>query len=142
MIEFRKKTSVEKLIEQLEKEKNENAELAGYGLLPGATAEKVYNVPNSNLYKDPNGKSCIEYWEDKTGCEIKEDLNYYCPACGKAMSKKDNTLHGAHVYKQGNHKLWYFVPLCSTCNNPANSNAMQIDVVLVPVPNECYEEKQ
>ena len=119
-----------------------NAELAGYALLPNATKQVVLNVPDSSLYKDPNNNTCIGYWAEKAGCEIREDLPYYCPVCGARMSMQDSTLDGAHVYKKGNSKVWYFVPLCSTCNNPSNTEEMTVKTVLVPVPKECYEKKE
>lgn len=91
IIRKKKKTS-KVLIEQLASEKERNAELAGYGLLPEAEEVMVKNVPDSSLYKDPDGNSCIGYWEEKTGFTIKENLPYHCPAYGAKMSKKDSTL--------------------------------------------------
>ena len=110
--------------------------------LPQATKTKVKNVPESSKYKKPNGDSCIGYWEKQTKCEIKEDFIYYCPACGSKMSKKDSTIDGAHVFKPGIPKKWYFVPLCSACNSSENDKEMEVDTFLVPVPPECYELKE
>lgn len=141
MIEFRKKKQEEALFEQLETETNRNTELAGYGLLPKAPQQVVLNVPDSSKYKDPNNNSCIGYWEEKTGCELEDKLDYYCPACGEAMNKKNSTLDGAHVYKKGNPNAWFFVPLCSKCNNSENKEEMTVSTILVPVPEECYELK-
>ena len=137
----RMKSLSESLTEQLIEEKDKNANLAGYGHLPKAPKEKVGNVPNSSDYKEPNNNTCIGYWEDISGCELKDNLTYYCPSCHKPMSKKDSTLDGAHVYKPSNAKKWYFVPLCSKCNNPENTKEMEVDIILVPVPSECYEKK-
>lgn len=130
------------LEEQLAKGRDRNAELAGYGLLPDAAKQVVLNVPESSKYKDPNDNTCIGYWAEKAGYKIKVDLPYFRPACGAKMSMRDSTLDGAHVYKKGNSKAWYFVPLCSTCNNPNNTDEMTVDTVLVPVPKECYEKKE
>lgn len=138
---IRKKKHEEALLVQLIEEKEKNANLAGYGHLPKAPKEKVVNVPNSSDYKEPNNNTCIGYWEDISGCELRDNLTYYCPSCQKPMSKKDSTLDGAHVYKSSNNKEWYFVPLCSKCNNPENTDVMEVDTVLVPVPSECYEKK-
>lgn len=135
------KRNAERLQKQLEEQKEYMARIAGYALLPKAEKVKVINVPDSSLYKDPNGDSCIGYWEKQTGHEIKNDSVYYCPACGKPMSKKSSTLDGAHVYKEGNPKEWFFTPLCSKCNNPENQEPMNVDTTLVPVPQECYEKK-
>lgn len=121
---------------------NRTAELAGYGHLPQASQQVVLNVPDSSKYKEPNNNSCIGYWEEEAGCELKYNLNYYCPACGEAMSKKNSTLHGAHVYRNGNANDWFFVPLCSKCNNPENKEEMAVSTTLVPVPDECYELKE
>lgn len=137
----RMKALSEALMKQLEKEKDKNANLAGYGHLPEAQKETVYNVPDSSLYKEPNNNTCISYWEKITGYKIKDNLTYYCPACGGKMSKETSTLGGAHVYKKGKHNEWFFVPLCSTCNNPDNKQEMEVDTILVPVPLECYEKK-
>ena len=126
----------------LEKKRQELAKKAGYGLLPSASKTTVKNVPNSSEYKEPNGNSCIGYWEEKASFDIKKDTIYYCPACNKAMSKKDSTLDGAHVYKLDNPYEWYFVPLCSTCNNSNNTKPFDVDTKLVPVPEECYEKKE
>ena len=109
--------------------------------LPKGTKTKVFNVPDSSKYKEPEGDTCIGYWEKATGFEIKEDTVYRCPACDQPMSKKDSTLDGAHVYKPSDANKWYFVPLCSKCNNPENTDEMEVDTVLVPVPSECYEKK-
>lgn len=137
----RMKSLSESLTEQLIEEKDKNANLAGYGHLPKAPKEKVVNVPNSSDYKEPNNNTYIGYWEDISGCELKDNLTYYCPSCHKPMSKKDSTLDGAHVYKPSNAKKWYFVPLCSKCNNPENTKEMEVDIILVPVPSECNEKK-
>lgn len=137
----KKKKASEVLIEQLASEKERNAELAGYGLLPEAEEVMVKNVPDSSLYKDPDGNSCIGYWEEKTGFTIKENLPYHCPACGAKMSKKDSTLDGAHVYKTSNPGKWYFVPLCSKCNNPENTKEMKVRTTLIEIPEECCEKK-
>lgn len=118
------------------------AELAGYGHLPSASMQVFLNVPESSKYKEPNNNSCIGYWEEKTGCKLKDNINYYCPACGEAMSKKNSTLHGAHVYKKGNPNAWFFVPLCGKCNNSGNKDEMSVNTTLVPVPAECYELKE
>lgn len=138
---IRKKKPEEALVDQLIEEKEKNANLAGYGYLPESPKEIVLNVPNSTDYKEPNNNTCIGYWEEISGCEIKENLTYYCPACGKPMSKKNSNLDGAHVYKPLDAKRWYFVPLCSKCNNPENTKEMEVDTILVPVPSECYEKK-
>ena len=137
----RKKIAEDALIEQLAKEKDRNAELAGYGLLPRAKKETVKNVPESSLYKEPNGNTCIGYWEEKAAFAIKEDLPYHCPACGAKMIKKDSTLDGAHVYIPSDPKQWYFIPLCSKCNNSENNKDMVVGTTLIPVPDECYEKK-
>lgn len=131
----------EKFNEKLEQEKERLAEKSGYGHLPDAPETIVYNVPNSTLYKDPNGTTCIGYWERYAG-KLKWDLSYYCPSCGKSMSKKNLTLNGAHVYKPEDQNQWYFVPLCSKCNYPDNTGSMTVDTKLVPVPSECYELKK
>lgn len=102
---------------------------------------KVKNVPESSLFKDPYGYSCIGYWEKETECKIGENTVYCCPACGKAMSKKESTLDGAHVYMVGKEDEWNFVPLCSKCNNSENTEPMEVNAKLVPVPPECYEKK-
>jgi len=135
------KRNSERLQKQLEEQKEDLVRAAGYALLPKAGKVKVINVPDSSLYKDPNGDTCIGYWEKQTGHEILHDSVYYCPACGKAMSKKNSTLDGAHVYKEGNPTEWFFIPLCSKCNNPKNQVPMDVDTTLVPVPQECYEKK-
>ena len=113
-----KKSLPEKLQEQLENEKDRNVKLAGYSLLPKGPTTQVKNVPESSKYKEPSGKSCIEYWEEAIGFEIEDDAVFYCPACGKKMSKAKHNLDGAHVYKPSNPDEWYFTPLCSECNNP------------------------
>ena len=135
------KRNAEKLQKQLEEQKDSLVRISGYELLPKAEKVRVINVPDSSLYKEPNGDSCIGYWEKQTGHEIKNDSIYYCPACGKPMNKKDSTLDGAHVYKEGNPDEWFFTPLCSKCNNPKNQVPMDVDTTLVPVPQECYEKK-
>ena len=129
------------LEEKLREQSGLLTKLAGYGLLPHATKTSVVNVPESSKYKSPNGNTCIGYWEVETRCKIDENLTYYCPSCGGKMSKRDSTLDGAHVYKPSSPQQWYFVPLCSTCNNPENNKQMTVDTLLVPVPPECYEEK-
>lgn len=137
-----KKSLSEKLQEQLEEEKDRNVKLAGYSLLPEGSKTQVKNVPESSKYKEPSGKSCIEYWEEAVGFEIEDDAVFYCPACGKKMSKAKHNLDGAHVYKPSNPDEWYFTPLCSECNNPENEEIMTVSTPLVPVPPECYEEKE
>ena len=129
------------LEEKLEEQTGRLTKLAGYGLLPQAPKTSVVNVPESSKYKTPNGNTCIGYWEEKTRCIIDAKLTYYCPSCGRKMSKQDSTLDGAHVYKPSSPHKWYFVPLCSTCNNPENNKPMTVETLLVPVPPECYEEK-
>jgi len=131
----------ERLLTQLENEKERNVKLAGFCLLPEVSEETVKNVPDSSKYKDPCNNSCIGYWEEKAKYEIKDDAVYHCPACGSEMSKKISNLDGAHVYIIGNPDKWFFVPLCSKCNNPNNRKTMKVNTVLVPVPDECYEEK-
>lgn len=128
-------------MQKLVEKKARNTNLAGYALLSNGPKMKVCNVPDSSLYKEPNDNTCIGYWEDKLGCEIIYNLTFYCPSCGQAMSKKDSTLDGAHVYKPSDANKWYFVPLCCKCNNPDNPDEMEVDTVLVPVPSECYEKK-
>ena len=135
------KRNAGRLQKQLEEQKDGLVRMAGYELLPKAEKVRVINVPDSSLYKEPNGDCCIGYWEKQTGYEIKNDSLYYCPACGKPMNKKDSTLDGAHVYKEGNPKEWFFTPLCSKCNNPENQVPMDVDTILVPIPQECYEKK-
>ena len=130
------------LQEQLEEHKDRLTELSGYSLLPQAPKTTVLNVPDSSKYKEPSGTSCIGYWEEKTGFTIDDNATYYCPACGKEMSKKKDNLDGAHVYKPSNPDEWYFTPLCSSCNSPENKNSMQVTTPLVPVPDECYEENE
>lgn len=137
-----KKSLSETLMEKLQKDKDRNAELAGYGILPVSSEEIVFNVPDSSLYKEPNNNTCIGYWEEQTGFELSDELPYFCPACNGKMSKKESNLDGAHVYKKGNPKQWFFMPLCSTCNKPQNTGEMKVRTTLVPVPQECYEKKQ
>lgn len=133
---------IKSLLEFLEENKERNAKLAGYSLLPEGPATQVMNVPESSKYKEPNNNSCIGYWEEVISFEIKEDDVFYCPCCGKRMSKSTHNLDGAHVYKPNNPDEWYFTPLCSECNNPENEEVMTISTPLVPVPPECYEEKE
>lgn len=120
---------------------NRITRLMGYSLLPKGPEARVFNVPESDKYKTPNGDSCIGYWERNIGFQIEKNTIYHCPACSRKMSKGDSTLDGAHVYKQENPLEWYFVPLCTTCNKPENRNLMKIRIPLVPVPQECYEKK-
>ena len=141
-ISRKKELEAAKLQKQLEEEMDRNARLAGYCLFPKGSKVVVQNVPNSSDYKTPNGDTCLGYWEKNTGFKIEKDAEFYCPACGNKMSKKYDNLDGAHVYKFGKQNEWYFVPLCSACNNPTNTTVMTIDTVLVPVPDECYEKKQ
>lgn len=131
----------EKLQKHLEEEKDRLTEMMGYSLLPDVSKTTVMNVPNSSEYKEPNGDSCIGYWEKITGFKIDESATYHCPACGKEMSKKEDNIDGAHVYKPSNPDEWFFTPLCSSCNNPNNTNAIEVTTPLVPVPAECYEKK-
>lgn len=140
MIIIRKSLS-ERLQEQLEKEKEHNTKLAGYSLLPEGTPTQVKNVPESSKYKEPHNNSCMGFWEEVTGYEIKDDDVFYCPACNKKMSKSTKNLDGAHVYKPSSPNEWYFTPLCSECNNSVNDKLMTVSTPLVPVPPECYEEK-
>ena len=129
------------LIKQIENEKIRLIEIASYNPSSKKSRTIVKNVPNSSEYKEPNGSSCIGYWEKATGIELKDDIIYSCPACGNSMSKKDSNLDGAHVYKPSDERKWFFVPLCSACNNPDNTDEMEVNVKLVPVPSECYEKK-
>ena len=64
------KRNAERLQKQLEAQKEDLVRVAGYALLPKAEKVKVVNVPDSSLYKEPNGDSCIGYWEKQTGHEI------------------------------------------------------------------------
>lgn len=130
------------LLDYLEDNKDRIVKIAGYSLLPNSSEVQVKNVLDSSKYKEPNGNSCIGYWEKITGFEIKEDAVYYCPACGKQMSKRKDNLDGAHVYKPSNPDKWYFTPLCSECNNSENEKLMTVTTPLVPVPPECYIEKR
>lgn len=136
-----KRKSEEKLQKKLEEEKDRLTEMMGFRLLPYASKTTVMNVLNSSEYKEPNGDSCIGYWEKVTGFKIDDSATYHCPACGKAMSKKEDNLVGAHVYKPSNPDEWFFTPLCSSCNTPNNTNVMEVTTPLVPVPAECYEKK-
>lgn len=140
-ISRKKELEAAKLQKQLEEEMDRNAHLAGYCLFPKGSKAVVKNVPNSSDYKTPNGDTCLEYWEKAVNFKIEENAYFHCPSCGEKISKKDSTLDGAHVYKIDNPTQWYFVPLCSACNNPTNTTVMTIDTVLVPVPDECYEKK-
>lgn len=137
-----KRNLSERLQGQLEDEKEHLTKMMGYSLLPKAPKTTVMNVPESSKYKEPYGDSCIGYWEKVTGFEIDENSTYHCPACGEEMSKKNDNLDGAHVYKPSNPEEWFFTPLCSSCNTPENKNTMQVTTPLVPVPKECYELKE
>lgn len=132
---------IKSLLEYLEENKNRYAKLAGYSLLPEGPMTQVKNVPDSSKYKEPHNNSCIGYWEEAIGFEIKDDDIFCCPVCNKKMSKSMHNLDGAHVYKPFIPNKWYFTPLCSECNNSKNEEIMTISTPLIPVPPECYEEK-
>lgn len=133
---------IKSLQEFLEENRERNAKLAGYSLLPEGPTIQVKNVPESSKYKEPHNNSCIGYWEEVTGFEIMDDDVFYCPACSKKMSKSTQNLDGAHVFKPSNPDEWYFTPLCSECNNSENEEMMTVSTPLVPVPPACYEEKE
>lgn len=137
-----KRDPAARLQKQIDEEKERLTELMGYSLLPEDSKTTVMNVPESSKYKEPNGDTCIGYWEKETGFEIDENATYYCPACGGEMSKKKDNLDGAHVYKPSNPDEWFFTPLCSSCNSSENRELMQVKTPLVPVPPECYELKE
>lgn len=132
----------ERFQKKLVDKKERLVEMMGYSMLPHDNKNTVMNVPESFKYKKPNGDSCIGYWEKNIGFEIDDSAIYHCPACGREMSKSKDNLDGAHVYKISNPDEWFFTPLCSSCNNPENRNAMQVTTPLVPVPPECYELKE
>ena len=139
---IKRNSPAERLQKQLENEKERLVEMMGYSLFPEAQKTTVMNVPDSSKYKEPNGYSCIGYWEKETGFEIEDDAKYHCPACGAEMSKEKGNLAGAHVYKPSNPDEWFFTPLCGSCNSCENKNSMQVTTPLVPVPPECYELKE
>ena len=98
------------------------------------------NVPGSSEYKEPNDCSCIEYWQRKTGFVIDGRRSYICPSCGKLF--RGSHYEGAHVTVSGlPESMWFFVPLCPECNHPTNTDLMNVDAELVPVPEECYQKK-
>lgn len=112
----------------------------GHLSFPIVSSKIVKNVPGSSEYKEPNDNSCIGYWEQETGFVIDGRRSYVCPSCGKLF--RGCQYEGAHVTVAGlPASLWFFVPLCPECNHPTNTDWMNVDAPLVPVPVECYEKK-
>lgn len=112
----------------------------GHLSFPIACSSIVKNVPGSSEYKEPNDNTCIGYWEQETGFAIDGRTSYICPSCGKLY--RGSLYEGAHVTVSGlPDNMWFFVPLCPECNHPKNTDLMNVDAVLVPIPEECYEKK-
>ncbi len=69
---------------------------------------KVKNVEGH--FDNPSGySSWIDYWEE----HMKQTANN----CERKGCKKAEDIVGAHVYKQGNRKDIYLIPLCKSCNH-------------------------
>lgn len=106
---------------------------------PDASQSIVTNVSGSSDYKAPDDCSCIEYWEREAGFEIDGRKSYICPGCGRMV--RGCQFEGAHVTVSGlPTSKWFFVPLCPDCNRPTNTDPMNVDTFLIPVPDECYEK--
>ncbi len=117
------------------------SEIYGINELPKGSRVTIKNLPNSLNYKFPEGYTCfLKYWEDKSGTKIGND-KCYCPNCGKEMSRKNDNIVGAHVYKVDEPNKWYVVPLCKDCNSSNNTDEMRISTKLVELPRECYNLK-
>lgn len=117
------------------------AKLSGYVYLPKGNCVTIKNLQNSSEYKFPEGYTCfLKYWEDKSGTKIGND-KCYCPNCDKEMSRKNDNIVGAHVYKVDEPNKWYVVPLCKDCNSSNNTDEMRISTKLVELPRECYNLK-
>jgi hypothetical protein len=88
---------------------------------------KVKNVNGSSRFPKPqNYDSWLEYWERQTGKKARS-----CSAVG-CGARTD--LVGAHVQKAyGDDKHYYIVPLCSACNQRADT--FDVEAELVPVPS-------
>ena len=77
--------------------------------------------------------SWLNYWENNGGSEIKDDVLYKCPACGKAFTRKN--FDGCHLQKISLiDRSWYIVPLCDSCNQRADMFSVK-EELLVPVPS-------
>lgn len=96
----------------------------------------VHNVKGSSKVsaKPPFPySSWLNYWECMKQSTLKANTPYYCPACGKAVTREH--FDGCHVQKMGLTDLkWYIIPLCDSCNQRKDSFSVDEDL-LVPVPS-------
>ena len=95
----------------------------------------IHNVKGSSKVSEnapfPYG-SWLPYWESIKGA-LKANTPYYCPACGKAVTREH--FDGCHVQKCNLlDQKWYIIPLCDSCNQRKDMFSVDEDL-LVPVPS-------
>lgn len=96
----------------------------------------IHNVKGSSKISKkapfPYG-SWLQYWEAMKNRTLEPNKLYYCPACGKAVTREH--LDGCHVQKTGFFdQNWYIIPLCDSCNQRKDMFLVDQDL-LVPVPS-------
>ena len=92
----------------------------------------VHNVKGSSKVSSKPSfpySSWLNYWE----CMKLSALPYYCPACGKVVTREH--FDGCHVQKLDLTDFkWYIIPLCDSCNQRKDMFSVDEDL-LVPVPS-------